>query len=421
VLWACPSHRTHAFGCANIYKARMLPNCMAFIKICIHKTNFDSSKRLFQKRFPREANYTSKFLQLLSVGEINKGRQVGERRQLKYLYALSIFLIHYKKPLSRITKKDMQHFIDKLSKDKIKKINNEPYSDSTKLDVKVILRTYLKWRLPNKYADLTEWFDTRLRKTTPECLTEAEIEKVYNACSTVSDKFLVSVLFDSGMRAEEFLNVRFEDIIEPTESFPYYKVDIKEEYSKTDGRTVGLYWKHSTKIIREYLSECDRQPKEPVYAKDYDAVRMFLTRLGKRVLNKRVHCHLFRKSSATYYAPKLNRQQLCIRYGWKFSSDMPDIYIKRAGIDEEEIKAKILNTNLEKLEKDNQELQTKFALMKDSSNEELQKLSKELESLKGGKGFMTLLTGLARQQQQMAEELKGLTGKKFDFVLGRGD
>ena len=85
------------------------------------------------------------------------------------------------------------------------------------------------------------------------------------------------------------------------------------------------------------------------------------------------------------------------------------------------MKAKILNTNLEKLEKDNQELQTKFALMKDSSDEELHKLSKELESLKSGKGFMTLLTGLARQQRQMAEELKGLTGKKFDFVLGRED
>lgn len=390
---------------------------MAFVKIEIHKINFELAKKIFQKRFPREAKHTSKFLQLLSVGEINQGKQIGEKRQLKYLYALSVFLTHFKKPLATITKKDMRYFIDRLNKDEIKKINEEPYSDSTKLDIKIILRTYLKWRLPNKYADLTNWFDTRTKKKTPEYLAEIEIEELYNACPTVSEKFLISVLFDSGMRAEEFLNVRFEDIIEPTENFPYYKIDVKEEYSKTDGRTVGLYWKLSTKIIREYLSKCDRSPKEPVYVKEYNAVRMFLTRLGKRVLNKRVHFHIFRKSSATYYAPKLNRQQLCIRYGWKFSSDMPDIYIKRAGIEEEEVKTKILNTDLEKLEKVNQELQTKFALMKDYSEKKIQELSEELKSLKVGKGSMTVLTEIVRQQHKMAEELKSLTGKKFDVVL----
>ncbi len=41
---------------------------------------------------------------------------------------------------------------------------------------------------------------------------------------------------------------------------------------------------------------------------------------------------MLRHSSATYWAPKMNRYQLCAKYGWAFSSDMPDRYIGRKGI-----------------------------------------------------------------------------------------
>lgn len=77
--------------------------------------------------------------------------------------------------------------------------------------------------------------------------------------------------------------------------------------------------------MREYLQERVAQgikTQEPVFAGTYDSMRMFLTRLGKRVLKRHVHPHLFRHSSATYYAAKLNRQELYYRYGWKFNSNM---------------------------------------------------------------------------------------------------
>lgn len=391
---------------------------MAFVKIAIHRIDLEPKKRLFKQRFPGEFRYLIQFLKLLSLGEINKGKSVGERRQAKHIYLLSVFFRHVqKKPVTQFTKKDMQQFIDRLNKNKVCKRNKEPYSDSMKQDIKISLRTYLKWRLPNKYSQLTDWFDTRLKKTTPEYLSENEVEKLFNACSTVAERFLICVLFDSGLRAEEFLNIRFEDMIDPTESFPYYKIDVKEEYSKTDGRTLGLYWKHSGRTVREYLAQCDGKAKDPVYKKDYDAIRMFLTRLGRRVLKKRVHFHLFRKSSATYYAPKLNRQQLCVRYGWKFSSDMPDVYIKRAGIEEEQVKDKILNTNLQKLENENQELQSKFALLKDSNDKEIRELKSQFQDLMEGRGFMKLLKSLADQEKQRADGLATKPGRGFDVVI----
>ncbi|MBW1824713.1 MAG: tyrosine-type recombinase/integrase [Deltaproteobacteria bacterium] len=384
---------------------------MPFEKIRIHKTELEPRKTLFKKRFPSESKYMNEFLRLLSIGEINKGKAVGEVRQVKYVYLLSVFFNYLKKkPIAKLTKTGMQTFIEALNKDQIKKQNNEPYSESTKQDIKVALRTYLKWRLPTKYVTLTDWFDTRLKKTTPEYLSEGEIEKLYSACKTNSERFLICVLFDSGMRAEEFLNVRFEDIIEPTDSFPYYKIEAKEEYSKTDGRTIGLYWKYSTETIRNYIVDCKKDPKEPVFKKGYNAIRMFLSRLGRRILNKRVYFHLLRKSSATYYAPKLNRQQLCIRYGWKFSSDMPDIYIKRSGVEEDKVKDIILNNDLSKLTKENDEIKTKFGLMKqqlETYKEENDKIKnthqKELQGFK--ENLTKVMTALAALKNQKGNDI----------------
>jgi hypothetical protein len=84
---------------------------------------------------------------------------------------------------------------------------------------------------------------------------------------------------------------------------------------------------------------------------------MFLRRLGKRVLGKSIHPHLFRHSSATYYATKLNRQELCYRYGWRFSSNMPDIYISRAGMENKDLDVKFTNTELSGLKDDLARLQ----------------------------------------------------------------
>jgi hypothetical protein len=41
---------------------------------------------------------------------------------------------------------------------------------------------------------------------------------------------------------------------------------------------------------------------------------------------------------------KVNRQELSYRYGWRFSSNMPDIYISRAGMENHELDEKFTQT-----------------------------------------------------------------------------
>jgi hypothetical protein len=77
-------------------------------------------------------------------------------------------------------------------------------------------------------------------------------------------------------------------------------------------------------------------------------------KLAKKALKKRVTPHMLNHSSATYWAPKMNRYQLRAKYGLAFSSNMPDRYIERKGTIFDQISCtggnqkRVLSTNCKK-------------------------------------------------------------------------
>jgi integrase len=257
----------------------------------------------------------------------------------------------FNKPTGRLVLRDLESFEKALSSGKVgHQSTRKPYAHGTMVEIRKLLRIFLRWRLgPAKALLLTDWFDTRPRPRTPDFLHESEIEKLYKHCRNARQRFLVAVLFDSGARAEEFHNIRFEDIYLPEGNENFVKIAFKQEYSKTLGRTIALYWKLSEEAVKDYLAQRVAEgvkPGDPVFSSDYVSTRKFLQRLGQLALGRAVHYHLFRHSSSTYYASRLNRQELCYRYGWKFSSDMPDIYISRAGMESKDLDVKFTQTEL---------------------------------------------------------------------------
>lgn len=324
---------------------------MVYTKISIHNRNLKGRIRAIKdwKITKEDKEDLIKFLDELGLGKVNRGHKVSEVRQLKYLDILKIPLEFFKKPVFELDIKDIEKFEKAITSGKLKSYKKTPYSISTQSDIKNILKVYLKWKLGDKGDKMTNWLDTKVPKKTPEYLKEEEVIKLYKSAKNSKERFLIAVLFDAGCRVEEFLNIRKEDIEEPNANSPYYKITFKEEYSKTAGRTIGLYWKYSSEAITDYLSEHHFKLPEPVYKAKYDDVRFLLQRLGKRALQRRVYAHLLRHSSATHYASKMNRQQLCYRYGWKFSSDMPDVYISRSGMVEEQVNDKFKNEEISAL------------------------------------------------------------------------
>jgi len=324
-----------------------------------------------------------RFVEELELGKVNRGKKISPGRQLKYLDLLKRPLEFFKKPTDTITAKDVENFERALSTDKImSSFKKTPYSLATKADMRRALKIYLRWRLGEATAiSLAGWLDTREPTKTPDFLWEQEVEKLFKKCRDAEQRFIVAVLFDSGARAGEFINIRYEDVQLPEGKNNFVKIALKEEYSKTKGRTISLFWRHSLSAVQDYLQERiakGMSSKDPVFLESYDSMRMFLNRLGGKVLKRPVHPHLFRHSSATYYASKLNRQELCYRYGWKFSSEMPDVYISRAGMENRELDEKFTNTELGQL-KDELAKKDQADKIKDERIKELESAIEVLE------------------------------------------
>ena len=322
-------------------------------RIRIDHGNLESGKRKMEHwKVPKtvKAEFL-RFLDDLGLGKVNWGKKISSARQLKYLHALRAPLEFFNKPTVRLALRDIESFERALGSGQLaNRFTGKPFAHSTQVDMRLLLKVFLRWRLgPAKAESLTGWLDTRHRPKTPDFLQEAEAERLYRHCRNAEQRFLIAVLFDSGARAEEFHNIRFEDIHLPEGKESFVKVTLKQEYSKTLGRTIALYWKCSLEGVKEYLAERIAEgikSTQPVFRGNYAATRKFLHRLGQRVLKRPVHYHLFRNSSATFYATKLNRQELCYRYGWKFSSYMPDVYISRAGMETEALDEKFAQIEL---------------------------------------------------------------------------
>jgi integrase len=326
-------------------------------KIQIHKRNTKARlESLKEWKTPKENKKDILiFLQDLEIGKVNRGKRISESRQLKYLDMLKITFTFWNKDISQIELKDIEDFERAISSNEILSFKNKPYSNESKRDIKIALKIYIKWKLGEaKALELCGWLDTRRIAKTPDYMKESEVMKLYKSCKNAKERYLLALLFDSGARAEEFINIRYEDIEIPEKGDSFVKITLKEEYSKTKGRVISLYWKHSLEAVRDYLRERELnglKSTDPVFEGSYNSARFFLMRAGKKILNKSIHFHLFRHSSATYYASKLNRQELCYRYGWRFSSEMPDTYISRAGMQSKELDEKFSSTEMENLQK----------------------------------------------------------------------
>ena len=109
------------------------------------------------------------------------------------------------------------------------------------------------------------------------------------------------------------------------------------------------------------------------------------------------------------------------------ASKMPNRYIDREGIIEEETLEIVKSNEVSILQKENQKLKEKVSLqdedLKELSNQ-FEALGKNVDGLKitGQSTFqpekiMNMLYNLASQQQEMSMVLEKVTGEKFDFIL----
>lgn len=289
-----------------------------------------------------------------------------------------------KKVIGKFTKdneEDIKKFKQAVLNDTLKNFYNKPFAIKGKKMIFITLKQYLKWKLEADIsAILMKPLSIRIesKKPEPKFLTLEEIDKLYKNCKNNKERFVIAVLFGSGQRAEEFINNRFSDYTIPTKDENFVKLRIRDGFSKTQGRTITLYYDKCLEAIRDFLEERKQENIEPdeIIIKDsYANLRAWLFTFGRRVLKKDIHFHLFRSSCASWLANKLNRQQLCYYFGWNFNSNMPDVYISRKGLIMEDVNEVFEKTEME-------ELKQQLKKEKEKSNLEVDGLKKQFETIK---------------------------------------
>jgi len=339
------------------------------------------------------------WIRALRLGELTN-KVMRDETLSSYLSDIKIALEHIKKPVAKLTEEDIRKFHEAMVADKItysfkkrekngKKVvetitAEKPYSKNKKISIRRTFVLYLKWKLDEKAYKFIKLLKINLGGKEKDIYapTEPEVEKLYYGCRESFSRFFIAVLFDTGARAEEFHNIRMEDVIFPKVGESFIKIRFRPEFSKTKGRTISCYWKYSTKAITDYYNErlkVGAQPTEPIFEKTYQTMRKFLHRLSKKTLGKSLHYHALRHASASHYIYIIkNNHQFAYRYSWSFNSPMISRYSRRRDMSEEvdkEIEQTEINTLKHEIEK--------IKLNSDIKHKEFDKLKKDfIESLK---------------------------------------
>lgn len=242
-------------------------------------------------------------------------------RRGNYLLALrALKEVMGKRLVSTINKDDVQGFLDKIS----------VHSQATVKIRFYCLKKFLKFLgKVELLGDLKPPPEGDVKVKASDLLTREELEKILQACPTVRGKAFLMMLYESGARIGELLNLRVCDVLfDPNGA-------LVEINGKTGRRRIRLV--ESAQHLSEWLKELKATRPNAIYAwvgvrdnqpSKYPATTKFIKDTAKLAgLRKRVYPHLFRHSRASELAQKLREPQLRAFMGWTGASDIPQVYI----------------------------------------------------------------------------------------------
>ncbi len=259
------------------------------------------------------------------------------RTLIKHVYCLGKFFDGLGKiDAQDATKQDIERAVAK--------IEGTGLAPDSKHHIKAIIKSFYKHMLGEDYfyPKQVAWIKTSspiTKHTLPEdIMDEEDILKMLKTTSNVRDQALIALLFDSGIRIGELLNMQLKDIDLRSEP-AHIKVT-----GKTGSRKIPIMF--SAKYLARYISSIkNRKYNDPLWLAtgtwknynkpvEYASIRKALAVAAQRAgIEKRANPHSFRHARATHYANKLSDQQLKAFFGWGNDSKMASVYVHLSGRD----------------------------------------------------------------------------------------
>lgn len=293
-------------------------------------------------------------LELFKVNSLSK-RGCKPRSLVPHVWLIKVLGERTKKSYLDITEEDLDDFMYFL-----KTTTNQrgtKYRPRTLVSFNVTLKLFFKWlydknkieykgNSPDIVNDLSTIVPRNNVLHTNKLLSPTDVRRMIESCYKLRDKTIISLLYETGCRAGELINLNIGDLRQERDSF-----DVNIRISKTQPRTV--YAISSYAYLKEYIDAhpWKTNPEAPLFINVsnvsfgrrllYQGLASIVNTAKKRAkLGKKVTPHLFRHSRATELASKgWTEMKLRRWFGWSSTSGTPSIYIH---IGQSDIKKQIL-------------------------------------------------------------------------------
>lgn len=257
---------------------------------------------------------------------------------------------------------------EKAAEDDLKRvvamINASSFTEWTKYDYKRSIKKFFRWLGREELISWLRCSDVKNRKLPEEILTEEDVKKMIDAARTPRDRAVISVLYESGCRAGEFLSMRIKNV-----SFDRYGAVIVV-HGKTGYRRIRLV--SSVPYLAEWMNSHPfrENPEAWLWISlnnfrrlPYNSLRTILRVIAEKAgVKKKVNPHAFRHARATHLANFLTEAQMKEFFGWVQDSDMASVYVHLSGRDVDRAILSLYGVEMEESKKKNEILKPKKCL-----------------------------------------------------------
>jgi len=304
------------------------------------EAHFDKSPKGIKKE---DWKILIEFLKDMELG-INVPKEKKGKREPGTLLNLSshnkFFLMHFKKHLIKLTKKDLHQLEKEVLEGKILKQNGKKFTSFGNYikDFKVFWNWGLRRGLFKE--NIIEDISSKVNKPSWVYLTEEQIKELFNKLS-FDYRVICFFLYDSGMRVTEFNSIQVKDFNED-----FTQVTISDEVAKTFGRTINL--KLSSELIKEYVKQHDLQPDDYISQKQVFTINKYLRYHCSKLFGKTKVSHpksrgkygeftmydIRHNSSVFWFNKYPTHKGIMYRFGWR-KADKIEYYSEFLGVSDE--------------------------------------------------------------------------------------
>lgn len=272
---------------------RVLNEMSEYLSVAQMKKLQEVILRAFAENEPEKTNISNdEFLKLFL--DAKKVEGCSERTIRYYKSTIEHLLLSIDTPVRKMTTEIIRNYLVEYQK-----INN--CSNVTVDNIRRNLSSFFSWLEEEDYilkSPMKRIHKIKTKTVVKNVISDEGIEKLRDNCSSIRDLAIIDLLYSTGIRVGELVNLNIDDIdLDGRECVVYGKGDKERR----------VYFDAKAKVhLREYIESRKDSNKALFVTLDaphdrlkISGVEIRLRQLGRKLELERIHPHKFRRSMAT--------------------------------------------------------------------------------------------------------------------------